>query len=368
MSADYFIFGGFDSRNYNLWLHDVGNGRARILAPPKITVTDRPIGMSGEMIFDQYYAPKEIPLELFCEQGVIEPRDLRNIGTYLSTLGEAELILSYEDYKYHKCVMDNSVELIEYSGGLIFSTLSFKALSAFGFSRFTTSELATSFPQYDQGWMYDSGLMYREDMGDYSFSNITSGQQFAIYHGGNTDYAMPNIRFSGGASTIKIEQYKDSALTDKIAEFNYGAFSGTLNINSELNACFKNGVMDNKTSSGSYMRLYGKTTPTINLTGLIQNISGNNITLASNASALNDYYNNMPIYVLNSTTCQMERRTIVDYVGSTKVVTLDSAFTGASVGSSYSIYNEKDGKNYFKISGTGFSNLNVLFDFRYVYL
>ena len=64
----------------------------------------------------------------------------------------------------------------------------------------------------------------------------------------------------------------------------------------------------------------------------------------------------------------MERRVITDYVGSTKIATLDSAFTNATVGSNYRIHNSSNGMNYFTITGVGLVNLAVSVDFRYVYL
>lgn len=52
------------------------------------------------------------------------------------------------------------------------------------------------------------------------------------------------------------------------------------------------------------------------------------ITLASTASAVDDYYNGMPIFITNDTPTGIAgvMRTITDYVGSTKVATVDTAF------------------------------------------
>lgn len=363
---DYFIFGDFDSRNYNMFIHETGRARLRNLAPPKVNVTERPIGTSGEILFDQYYAPKDIPIDIF-KKSHIDNTMLQNVGTYLGSLGQKELVLSYEPYKYHVCTFDNQFIAEEFSQGLIFNTINFRALSPFGFSRFTTSDINDGI-YYDDGYYYDSGIKYVEDMGAYAFTGMTNNQQFSIYHGGNCNHAFPIFQFGGAATTLKIEQYSDSTYTTKINEFSYGAFSGALNVDCNLKNVFKNGVMSNNTFEGNFVNLNGITTPQFMNRGSIEGISGTNITLGDFASASNDFYNGMSLYTLDSNQCIMEKRTVVDYVGSTKVATIDSAFTNPSVGGQYAIYNLKDGMNYFKISGTGFSSLSLLVNFRYVYL
>ena len=64
----------------------------------------------------------------------------------------------------------------------------------------------------------------------------------------------------------------------------------------------------------------------------------------------------------------MQRRGVTASNGTTKIATLDSAFSGISIADLYDINLPTDGKNYFKITGTGFTNLNLLVDFRYVYI
>lgn len=368
MSADYFSFGDFDSRNYNLWLHNSGSGRARVLAPAKESITARPLGTSGELLFDQYYVPRNIPLEVYLKDDDLAESRIRDIANYLGTLGNKKLILSYENYKYYDCVIDNQIESIQYNNGMIFATLNFKALVPFGFSAFTTSEVQNGTISYDNGWIYNTGLLYAEDMTPYLYTNITNNQSIPIYNGSSCNYALPNFKFTGAATTLKVEQFTDVGLTQKVGEFNYGAFSGTLDVNYLLFACFKNGTMDNKTwtSTGGFF-LYGRTTPRFLTSGAVQGISGNTVTLASTASAVNNYYNNSSIYMLNDNTCEMQVRKITAYNGTTKIATLDSAFEGIEISDNYDIHFPYDGINYFKISGTGFSNLNLLVDFRFVY-
>lgn len=368
MSIDYFIFDDFDSRNYNMYLHDKSNGRSRVFSAPRINVTDSVIGTSGEMLFDQYYGARELPLEVFVENNLLDETDFRNMTTYLASLGQKKLILSYENYKYHMATFDNAITATQYSSGLIFDTLNFKALSPFGFSNFTTYDIAVGNINYDEGYIYDSGLLYSEDMPSYIYSSIVSGSGVTIYHGGNCNFAYPVFRFTGQATTLKVEKYSDVAMTDKISEFSYGTFNGTLDVDCTQRNIFKNGVMSNNTFSGEFMNLNGITTPQFYNRGVFYGVLNSTVTLSPTAHATNDYYNGMVIYSLNKNNCIMERRVITDYDGATKVATLDSPFATASIDDSYAIYNLKDGMNYFKITGTGFVNLGLTVDFRYTYL
>ena len=61
----------------------------------------------------------------------------------------------------------------------------------------------------------------------------------------------------------------------------------------------------------------------------------NTITLASNGSAVNDYYNGMPIYILHSNASSMEEKRITGYVGSTKVATVNSNWDVKPDGGTY---------------------------------
>lgn len=357
----------FDSRNYNIWIHETGKVRKRVLSPPKKNVTDRVVGSAGEILFDQYYDVKRIPINIFMNGN----KDLtlyKQITSFLASLGESELVLSYEPYKYHLVTFEDQLEAEDYGQGFIFDTLNFVALCPFGFSRFTTSEINSIGLLYDTSYFYDSGLLYYEEMTPYSYTSMASGQQFSIYHGGNCNFALPKFIFTGSATDITVEQYSDSGYTNLINSFSYGAFSGELIVDSSKRNVYLNGTMDNTTFEGDFVSLVGKETPDFYTRGVIGGISGNTITLGILASVTDDYYNGMIIYSLNENSCIMDRRTIIDYNGTTKVATLDSPFDVVSVGGNYGIYNLKDGLSYFKITGTGFSGLNLLVDFRYVYL
>lgn len=363
---DYFTFGDFDSRNYSMYLRNSGEGRSRILSPPRVSVTDRPLGSSGEILFDQYYTTKTIPLDIFTT-GEVDFNVIRQTGSYLSALGQQKLILSYEDYKYHLVSFDEQVQSIEYTTGMIFEQLNFKAYSPFGFSTFLTSDLSNEL-LYDTMLNYDSGLLYMEDMTPYVYSAIANNQTFQIYHGGNTNFAYPVFKFTGQATTLTLTQYTDATYTTAINTFSYGAFNGTLNVDGTLRNVFKNSVVDNTTFTGDFLSMNGVTTPSFITSGLLGTIATNTVKLSDLSSATNDYYNGMSIYILNNQNCIMERRTITDYVGSTKIATLDSAFTSVAVDDVYRIHNPSSGLNYLKITGSGFVNLGMTVDFRYVYL
>lgn len=368
MSADYFIFGDVDSRLLGLYLHNgLNNGRIRHISSGKANTTDRVLGRSGEILFDQWYEPKTISINVYSE-GYKDNYDLRQISGYFGRLGQKPLTISYEPYKFFNSTFTDAVLSTEYSSGLIIDEINFIALDPFGYSLFTTGELASGGLLYDDNRFYDSGLLYLEDMTPYAYTNIVSGQSISIYHGGNCDFAYPVFKFTGQASTLLVEQYSDAGLTNKINEFSYGAFNGTLDIDSNLHNVFKNGLMSNNTFNGNFVSLYGVTSPQFQNYGSIQSISSNLLGLDSTASSTDDYYNNMVIYLLEDTGKMLEKRTITDYDGTTKVATLSSAFTSASLNQNYRIYNLVDGKNYFKITGTGFVNLGLTVDFRYVYL
>jgi len=366
--ADYFIFNDFDSRNHGIFIHDGSqNGRSRQFSPSKASILDRPIGTSGMMLFDQYYDERNIPLELFLDNENATENDFRAISSYISGLGIGKLVLSYEQYKYYNCIMDNQLDMVQYTQGGIYSTLEFKCINPFGFSQFTTQNIQSGLI-YNTGWQYDSGLLYREDMGDYTFTNIVNNQSISIYNGSNCNFASPVFKFSGQATTLKVEQFSDITLLNKIGEFTYGNFTGILDVNFPLFSCFKNGIIDNTTFNSNGIWLLGRTNPVISNGGSIVSYSGNTITLPSSASSVNGYYNGMSIYMNDNANCMPERREITAYNGATKVLTLSSPFTSINFGDSYNIYSPKDGKNYFKISGTGFVNLGLTVDFRYVYL
>lgn len=361
---DYFILGDFDSRNYNMFLYNPGKTRERFLFGEKTSVTERALGQSGLILFDQYYTTKTISLSIVCD-GARDESSFRSISAFLSSLGQQKLTLSYEMYKYYEVVLDEAATLEEFVNGSMIQTLKFVGFSPFAKSVFTTSEIASL--NYDTGLIYDSGLMYGQSA-QYYYPSVTSGLNFDIFHGGNTDFAYPKFIFTGSASSLKVEQFTTGSRSTKIREFNYGSFSGILTVDSDLNNTFVNSIMNNTTFTGQYVSLNGIITPSKTINGLLSSTSGVFLTLDSNASSVDGAYNLQDIYVINKKNCKMEKRKIVNYVGSTRVATVDAAFTTATGSDFYSIYKPGDGINYFRITGTGFSSLTMRVEFRFVYL
>ena len=174
---DYFKFGEEDSRDYNIQVFNKGNTRQRILNSTKTNVTDRIIGRSGEVLFDQYYNPKTIPLYVGSTTQ-LDNITMSNIAAMLSNLGERKLILSYEDYKYHMATLNTAIVLDEYVQGGLWD-MEFIAHSPFGLSVFTTSNIQDGVV-YDSIYFYDSGIKYVEDMTPYTYPDIVSGQILQI--------------------------------------------------------------------------------------------------------------------------------------------------------------------------------------------
>jgi len=89
-------------------------------------------------------------------------------------------------------------------------------------------------------------------------------------------------------------------------------------------------------------------------TGTAQAGAAGTITLAAGASATNDFYNGMYLEVTGGTGALQKRR-IIDYVGSTKVATVDPVWTTAPDNTStYKITNgESNGQARDAASGAG---------------
>lgn len=372
MSADYFILGGRDSRDFQVYLSNTGIVRERQFSIGSEITSARIIGRDGEYVFDQFYKPESFTLDCFTTNNLNDNTFIRKLSGWITKLGNRQLILSYEPYKYREVYTDKNSKLQDFgSQGGMFS-FDVRAYSPFGFSRFTTLDIINGI-YYDSGAIYDSGLLYAEDYSDsYQATNITSGDTMTIINGG-TFTARPNIIFEGQATTLLVEQYSDSALTNKINEFSYGAFNGTLEVNSLLSNTYLDDSITESIDTTFPYAGYISLNPTdesneINSGGLGLVNTVSTVTLGSyNASAVDDYYNGKYIIIKYGLNTYM--RQITDYVGATKLATLDSDLPVIpTYAYDYSIVDLSTGENYFKITGTGFSSLDVTFDFRFVYL
>lgn len=105
---------------------------------------------------------------------------------------------------------------------------------------------------------------------------------------------------------------------------------------SQLTVIIKTSTVGAKTTP---ITLYPKRTSVLE-TGTAQAGAATTITLAATASALSDFYNDLFVLITNDTPSgvRYQARRIVDYVGSTKVATIESAWgTNPSSSSTYEI-------------------------------
>lgn len=367
---DYFTFDGIDSRNLGVYIHDGNNPyKSKIISSNKTTTTGDIVGKNGSILFDQKYTSKNIPLNLFVEDKTLNEDFFNDLARELCQLGEGDLILSYEGYKSFRGYFDGQVEIEYYQNQGVMFNLNFIAVNPFGFTTFTSSQL-NEVSTFDSDIYYDSGATY-DVSGSYSLSNIVSGNTIDIHHGGNCDLALPIFKFDGSATDILVRQFKDSARTIETNRFSYGAFSGTLDVNWQETNVYKNGNLDNNTFEwDEFTKLKGKNKLNILNQDWLQNkVSNTQITLSQGASAVDDIYNGKILNIISKVNLKPYSVTILDYNGTTKVATIDSEIIeDLDLYNKYFIVEKDDGMNYFTITGNGFSNLNLLVDFRFVYL
>lgn len=369
---DYFKLDDKDSRDYGIYLRETGNTRQRPFSLNSDITSSRIVGRDGEYAFDQYYVPDSFTINCFAVSDTTNNDNIRDLEYYVTKLGARKLILSYEPYRYRMVYTQKNSLLEDYGNqGSIFS-FDVRAISPFKFSTFTTLDLLAGI-YYDDGWYYDSGILYLEDYSDsYQSTNISSGATMTIVNIG-TWKARPNIIFEGAATTLLVEQYSDSAMTNKINEFSYGAFNGTLEVNSLLSNTYLDGSItgsiDTTAPYEGYVTLSEMSEKNEIISGEVGSTNTTTVvTLVGHSlSGTNDYYNGK--YVTLKYGLDTYIREITDYNGTTKQITLDSGLpTVPNSGWDYSILDLASGANYFKITGTGFSSLDVTFDFRFVYL
>lgn len=362
---EYFIFNGIDSRDFGLEIVNRTPNLTQTLSPTKRTTTEVINGIDGSKVFQQDYDMRTIEL-----RGYVRDNSNSNLRIIMSWLGvkyPKDLILSYEPYKVYSATFENQIDFRNYVDKGIFD-ITFRCYSPFAKSKFTTQDI-TSGIEYDSGYYYDSGLIYVDgSYPNYVYNSITSTTDLNIYNGSNVDGALPNIILIGSASSVKIEHFSDNARTDKIAEANYGSFSGVLEIDSILQNTFLDGTVDNSTFEGDYFELIGKRNWNPQVYGSLEDFTSNTVTLNDYAVGSDDYYNGMLLLISRGETVQ--GYTITDYVGATRTATIGGTLdltSGARY--KYSIYdNELNGYNFFRISGTSLNLSQVEFFFNYVYL
>lgn len=268
---DYFIFDNVDSRDYGIYIVN-NNGQPLITnaIPPKTTFYEENNWEHSTRVFNQKYGVREIYITCYLQDTNLS--NIRHMVGWLGQLKPKPLVLSTEPYRMYYATFEEQVGVENYGNQGIF-TLTFKCYNPFAYSRFLTTDLDSGL-NYDSGLYYDSGLLYAEDLPPYAYQNITSQTDVQIYHGGNTNLALPNIKIIGSATDITITHLDDNY------SCSYGSFNGTLEINSEYKNVYLDGIMNNKTFSGEFITLNGKVKQ--NDTGINNiRISGTDLNLAS---------------------------------------------------------------------------------------
>lgn len=361
---DYIIYNGIDSRALNIEVVRVGSSPLLFnMTPPSRIISEKINGKQGEMFIEQTYEPRQIDVVLYIKD--VSPSALKMVGRWLGGLGVFDLMLSTEPYKIYKASVEQGLnpDIYNIKQGIL--PITFTCLNPFGYSSFTAQELQSGIA-YNTGLLYNSGIPYYDSgLVKYSFTS-SDLPNINIYHGGNADYALPVITINGSATSLTIGLYSDSARSNLITEYKYGAFSGELVIDSELQETALNSTLNNATQEGDYFTLRGTSDLDFITQGEIQSLSTSSIVLDSNASSINDFYNGYTL-ILYDNKGNVNYKNIIDYVGVSKTA-IFSTITDGIVYTNYMIYDVKNTLNYFKITGTGLSISTVDFDFRFVYL
>jgi len=365
MLVDYFLLDDKDSRNFKVYLQNPKGARNHPFSTNTEYSSEKITGRDGKVLFDQWYTPTEAELSCFCLYSTDNDfLELEKMKSWVGKVGLRKLVLSYELQRYRNVVITNISDITDYENQGCMFTINIKALAPFSFSHFMTTDIESGL-EYGT-FNYDSGILYAEEYSDmYVNTNIVSGDVFTIYNGGNY-IARPNFIFDGDATTLLVEQYSDIALSDKIGEFSYGAFSGTLEVNSLVSNTYLDETLTTSIE-GDYISIDGDDTGDKIIDGYLIRASENYITLDENASSVDDFYNGKTIYVKNGLNTYV--REILDYDGAFKIAVIDSDLP-KKLDSNwfYSILDLDKGKTYFKVTGTGFSSLDLTVDFRFAYI
>lgn len=364
---DYIIYNGVDSRSLGAYV--VRNGGEPLLfniAPPSRAVTEKIAGRHGEIVMEHLYEPRQIDVTLYFTD--VSNSLMRIISQWLGTTGEHELWLSTEPHKIYYATVEQQLNPSIYNSKQAIMRITFTCYNPIGYSTYKSTDLESTI-EYDEGWLYNSGVPYVDaSIVKYTFVGADL-PNLDVYHGGNVDLALPKITITGSGTNITIGRYEDSARTQLLQECTYGAFNGTLVIDSFIRETYLNGSINNITFTGDYFNLSGVPDLSAVTRGAGSEQTQTSIKLTSNASAVNDYYNGMVIALTSRVDYRIIYKTILDYDGATKTAYFS---TTKAIGSNpiydYSIFNLQKNSNYFKITGTGLSITNVVFDFKFTYL
>jgi len=362
---DYFIYNGVDSRALGIYIGRTG-GSPLIsnMSPPSRVDTIKIAGKHGEVYAEQFYERREIDVDVLFTN--LNPSLMKQISRWLCKLGTFDLMLSTEPYKVYKASFEEALNPSIYNSKQAITSLTFTCYDPFGYSAFTAQDIQSGVI-YNSIFKYNTGIPYADSsLLKYSFIS-TDLPNIDIFHGGNTDLAMPKITITGSGDSITIGRYSDDTRTQLVEEHTYGAFSGELVIDSEISETYLNGIVNNLTSDGDYFTLTGVKDMQDIQGGSIISMTSSSAVLNASASDVDDYYNGNVLALLDGNGNTIYK-TVIDYVGSTRTITFSTIVGSYGNISEYFIYKYVDLMNYFKITGTSLSITSIDFDFKFVYL
>lgn len=364
---DYIIYNGIDSRSLGAYVVRTG-GEPLIynISPPSRVITEKIAGRHGEIVMEHLYEPRQIDVTLYFTD--VSNSLMRVISQWLGTTGEHELWLSTEPHKVYYATLEQQLNPSIYNEQQGTMRVTFTCYNPIGYSNYTSTDLE-SIINYDEGWIYDSGVPYVDSsIVKYTF-NSGDLPNLDIYHGGNINLALPKIIINGSGTNITIGRYSDSARTTILQECTYGAFSGELIVDSFLRETYLNGVIDNTTFDGDYFNLDGVPDLVSVTRGVGSNQTQTSIKLSDTASSVDNFYNGMVIAITSRIDYRVIYKTILSYNGATKTAYFSTTPTiGINPIYDYSIFDLQQNSNYFKITGTGLSITSIIFDFKFTYL
>lgn len=378
---DYLVFNGIEGRLFGAYVAR-RNGELLIsnIAPSKSTKTIDIAGKHGKVVTEQTYNERQIDVTLLLTR--TSDYDLKVIASWLSRIGTFPLILPTEPYKVYYATVENVLNpsLMNINQGML--DITFTCYNPFGYSQFTTLELESDGINYDIGLIYGSGLEY-VDLSDNSYTETvpTAGSvAIPILQGGNSDYALPKITLKAGVSGaggFKLEHYYGGTdVEHKIDELTYSVSipsNGSVIIDSEISEVYdENGDILTSNFDGNFFTFKGVGDPDFIAYGDIISTTGLNVTLDSNASSVDDFYNGLTMMINGASRLEAQYVKIADYNGTTKVATVSKAIENDSDNNLiYGIYDFSSKLNYIKYSYSSpivAQDCTISFDFKFNYL
>lgn len=377
---DYIIYNGIDSRVFGVYL--ARRGKTPLVfnsIPPSRVKTQKIAGKHGTIAVEETYEPRQVNMQLYFTDTSSE--NMVRVGNWLGKIGTHKLLLSTESYKFYNATFEQGMNPDIYGSKQGIVDITFTCYDPFGYSGFTTLELESGGIEYDSGLIYDIGLEYA-DLASYSYTEIVNDADITeVLQGGNADFALPKIIVTAnvsGAGGFKLEHfYGGTDPEHKIGEMTYSnsiPSNGSVIVDSQTSEAYdENGIiLSSYLSDDDFFKFKGVGNPDFQIKGGAINITDTTIQLDSNASAVDDVYNNMTISLNGNDEMRTQYAKITDYDGTTKIATISNSIEiGINKSFSYGIYDFSKKLNYVKYSYSSpvvAQPVTIAFDFRFNYL